>query len=49
MRAQTDTRSRIQDIAVRLFSEKGYEATSLREIAEALGIGRGKIWNRIGD
>ncbi|ADG88815.1 TetR family transcriptional regulator [Thermobispora bispora] len=44
MRAQTDTRSRIQDIAVRLFSEKGYEATSLREIAEALGMTKAALY-----
>ncbi|MGW2222106.1 TetR family transcriptional regulator, partial [Nonomuraea sp. NPDC001684] len=31
-----DTRARIQEIALKLFTEQGYEATSLREIAEEL-------------
>ena len=44
MRAQTDTRTRIQEIAVRLFTEKGYEATSLREIAEALGMTKAALY-----
>ena len=37
MKEQADTRSRIQDVALELFTEHGYEATSLREIAERLG------------
>ena len=32
------TRERILDVALELFSEKGYDATSMREIAERLGI-----------
>lgn len=32
------TRERIPVVALRLFAEKGYEATSMREIAEHLGI-----------
>jgi AcrR family transcriptional regulator len=32
------TRERIPQVALRLFAEKGYEATSMREIAEHLGI-----------
>jgi len=32
------TRDRILDAALELFAEKGYEATSMREIAEQLGI-----------
>ena len=32
------TRERIPIVALRLFAEKGYEATSMREIAEHLGI-----------
>ena len=33
-----DTRARIQQVALELFAEQGYERTSLREIAERLGV-----------
>ncbi len=33
-----DTRSRLRELALRLFAEQGYEKTSLREIAERLGV-----------
>jgi AcrR family transcriptional regulator len=36
--AGSRTRDRILDAALTLFAEKGYEATSMREIAEQLGI-----------
>src|SRR5215470_13688163 len=36
--AEGDTRTRIQRVALELFTEHGYEATSLREIAERLGV-----------
>jgi AcrR family transcriptional regulator len=39
-----DTRSRIQEIALRLFTEHGYEATSLREIAEELGVTKAALY-----
>jgi AcrR family transcriptional regulator len=39
-----DTRSRIQDIALELFTEHGYEATSLREIAERLGVTKAALY-----
>ncbi|MFI6290708.1 TetR/AcrR family transcriptional regulator [Nonomuraea sp. NPDC050790] len=39
-----DTRSRIQQIALRLFTEQGYEATSLREIAEELGVTKAALY-----
>lgn len=39
-----DTRSRIQEIALRLFIEQGYEATSLREIAEELGVTKAALY-----
>ena len=37
-RTQSDTRQRIQDVARELFSEKGVQRTSLRDIADRLGI-----------
>ncbi|MEU4578521.1 TetR/AcrR family transcriptional regulator [Nonomuraea sp. ATR24] len=39
-----DTRSRIQEIALGLFIEQGYEATSLREIAERLGVTKAALY-----
>ncbi|GAA3600484.1 TetR family transcriptional regulator [Nonomuraea rosea] len=39
-----DTRARIQQIALRLFTEQGYEATSLREIAEELGVTKAALY-----
>jgi AcrR family transcriptional regulator len=39
-----DTRSRIQDVALELFTEQGYEATSLREIAERLGVTKAALY-----
>ena len=44
MRETSDTRGRIQEIALKLFTEKGYEATSLREIAEALGVTKAALY-----
>ncbi len=44
MREQTGTRARIQEIALRLFTEQGYEATSLREIAEELGVTKAALY-----
>ena len=39
-----DTRSRIQAVAVELFSEQGYDKTSLREIAERLGVTKAALY-----
>src|SRR5262245_27304298 len=39
-----DTRTRIQRIALELFTEHGYEATSLREIAERLGVTKAALY-----
>lgn len=39
-----DTRSRIQDVALKLFIEQGYEGTSLREIAEHLGVTKAALY-----
>ncbi|MEU0069402.1 TetR family transcriptional regulator [Streptomyces sp. NPDC006332] len=39
-----DTRQRIQDVALGLFAEQGYEKTSLREIAEALDVTKAALY-----
>ncbi|MEV0266711.1 TetR/AcrR family transcriptional regulator [Streptomyces sp. NPDC050617] len=39
-----DTRQRIQDVALGLFVEQGYEKTSLREIAEALDVTKAALY-----
>jgi AcrR family transcriptional regulator len=39
-----DTRSKIQQVGLRLFTEHGYEATSLREIAEELGVTKAALY-----
>lgn len=39
-----DTRSRIKEIALELFTEQGYEKTSLREIAERLGVTKAALY-----
>ncbi|MFD0884965.1 TetR/AcrR family transcriptional regulator [Streptosporangium algeriense] len=44
MSENADTRTRIQETALKLFIEQGYEATSLREIAEALGVTKAALY-----
>jgi AcrR family transcriptional regulator len=39
-----DTRARIQAVALELFTEQGYDATSLREIAERLGVTKAALY-----
>jgi AcrR family transcriptional regulator len=39
-----DTRGRIQRVALELFAEQGYERTSLREIAERLGVTKAALY-----
>jgi AcrR family transcriptional regulator len=39
-----DTRRRIQDVALALFAEQGYEKTSLREIAEHLDVTKAALY-----
>jgi AcrR family transcriptional regulator len=39
-----NTRQRIQDVALELFAEQGYEKTSLREIAEHLGVTKAALY-----
>ncbi len=43
-RPRNDTRERIQQIALRLFTEKGYDKTSLREIAAQLGVTKAALY-----
>ncbi|MCU1527855.1 MAG: TetR family transcriptional regulator [Frondihabitans sp.] len=41
---RTDTRRRIQDIALDVFAERGWDAATLREIAERLAITRPALY-----
>ncbi|MGW3296169.1 TetR/AcrR family transcriptional regulator [Streptomyces xiamenensis] len=43
-RSGQDTKARIQEVALDLFTERGYEATSMREIAERLGITKAALY-----
>jgi AcrR family transcriptional regulator len=43
-RLNTDTRSEILAVASELFAERGYQQTSLREIAERLGITKAALY-----
>lgn len=38
------TRERAQQVALRLFTEQGYEATTLRQIADELGINKASLY-----
>ena len=40
----SDTRARLRKLALQLFSEQGYEKTSLREIAEHLGVTKAALY-----
>lgn len=42
--AADETRSRILDVAVDLFIEKGYAGTSVRDISERLGMTKGSLY-----
>jgi len=42
--ARQDTRGRIQSVALELFAEQGYDKTSLREIAERLGVTKAALY-----
>ncbi|MFD2078558.1 regulatory protein, tetR family [Actinopolymorpha cephalotaxi] len=39
-----DTRARIQEVALELFAEQGYDSTSLREIADRLGVTKAALY-----
>ncbi|HEY7143478.1 MAG TPA: TetR/AcrR family transcriptional regulator [Streptosporangiaceae bacterium] len=43
-RGRGDTRARIQQVAVELFTEHGYDKTSLREIAERLDVTKAALY-----
>ncbi|WP_086765926.1 TetR/AcrR family transcriptional regulator [Streptomyces bobili] len=43
-RRRGNTRQRIQDVALDLFAEQGYEKTSLREIAEHLDVTKAALY-----
>ncbi|MFF2326819.1 MULTISPECIES: TetR/AcrR family transcriptional regulator [unclassified Streptomyces] len=43
-RRRSDTRQRIQDVALELFAEQGYEKTSLREISERLDVTKAALY-----
>src|ERR1700712_612364 len=43
-RANVDTRAEIRAAALELFSERGVDATSLREIAERIGITKAALY-----
>jgi AcrR family transcriptional regulator len=43
-RRRGDTRQRIQDVALELLAEQGYEKTSLREIAERLDVTKAALY-----
>ncbi|ALE06179.1 hypothetical protein AL755_13075 [Arthrobacter sp. ERGS1:01] len=43
-RSGRDTKAEAQRVALALFSAKGYEATSLREIADHLGISKASLY-----
>lgn len=40
----SDTRARLCEVALELFAEQGYEKTSLREIAERLGVTKAALY-----
>ncbi|MET9434204.1 helix-turn-helix domain-containing protein [Streptomyces sp. NPDC006551] len=42
--ARGNTRQRIQDVALELFAEQGYDKTSLREIAERLDVTKAALY-----
>jgi AcrR family transcriptional regulator len=44
MEGEKSTKTKIFDTAIDLFSDRGYERTSVREIASALGITEGAIY-----
>ncbi|WP_414168620.1 TetR/AcrR family transcriptional regulator [Streptoverticillium reticulum] len=41
---RSNTRQRIQDVALKLFLEQGYEKTALREISDELGVTKAALY-----
>jgi AcrR family transcriptional regulator len=41
---RTDTREHIQTVALEMFAEHGYDGTSLRQIAERLGVTKAAVY-----
>ena len=41
---RTDTRAQLQSVALELFAQRGYDSTSLREIAGRLGITKAAVY-----
>lgn len=41
------TENRILEMAMKLFIEKGYERTTLQDIADAIGMTRGAIYHHL--
>ncbi len=44
-KGKTGTRERITDAAIGLFAQRGYEAVSVQDIADAVGIKKSSIYN----
>ena len=44
----TQTRQELLDAALRVFGQRGYQATRLQDIAEAAGVTRGAIYHHFG-
>jgi AcrR family transcriptional regulator len=44
---RTPQRQRILQIAAALFAERGYDATSIAELGDAVGLGRGALYHHI--
>jgi AcrR family transcriptional regulator len=42
--SRSDTREKIRSVALELFAERGYDKTSLREIAEHLGVTKAALY-----
>ena len=43
-RSGSDTKAEIQEVALKLFTENGYESTTMREIAERLQITKPAVY-----
>lgn len=46
MTEKCDTKQEILKTALKLFSDKGYESTSVAEIADAVGIRKASLYSR---